>query len=322
MAKDFQTVLLIKKLLPRPAWRALRGALMLVLKWLLRVFGLVATRRNDFNSPLPDVEALRANRLRWDKPSAMAGVSYDLDGIKSNLKAMMTDFGSELNTLPSYDALQKLGLGWGMPYIDLQVLYLMIRSNRPTRYLEVGSGASTYMANLAARKNAAEGHPCEITCIEPYPNKSLAELEGIKLIVKEAQSVAPSMFEVLADGDMLFVDSSHIAKIDSDVPFLLLEVIPRLRPGVTVHVHDTPFPYNTPYPADFWIFNDSVPPMFWNEAMLTQAFLCFNNCWKIKLSTPLIRHYDEPFLKALLPAYQGITSQPNTFSSLWLKRVN
>jgi Methyltransferase domain len=312
----------IKKLLPKSLWRAIRGVLMMILKWLLQVFGLVATKRNDFNSPLPDVEALRTNRLRWDRPSALKGVTYNLDEMKSVIEGLTNNFGDELKTcLPSYDALQKLSLGWGMPYMDLQVLYLMVRSTRPARYIEIGSGASTYVAALAASKNATEGHPCAITCIEPYPNKSLTELKDIRLIIQEVQSVDPAMFDILTESDILFIDSSHIAKIDSDVPFLFLEVLPRLQRGVTVHVHDTPFPHNTPYPADFWIFSDTVPPMFWNEAMLMQAFLCHNDCFQIKLSTPLLRYHDEPFLKTKFSGYQEVLVQPNTFSSLWMKRV-
>jgi predicted O-methyltransferase YrrM len=294
---------------------------MLNLRWLLRVFGLVATRRNDFNSPLPDVEALRANRPRWDKPSAMKGVTYSLPEMRERLEQMMTDFGSELKDIPSYEKLQNLGLGWGMPYLDLQILYLTMRSARPARYIEVGSGVSTHIAKMAASRNAAEGHPCEMTCIEPYPSQRLVELGGVELIVQEAQDVEPALFDVLQDGDILFIDSSHIVKIDSDVPFLLLEVLPRLRPGVVVHVHDTPFPHHTPFPADLWIFNSKGSPMFWNEAMLTQAFLCHNESWSIKFSAPLLRYHDEPFLRKMVPGYQGVSTQPNTFSSLWLKRL-
>jgi hypothetical protein len=313
---------LIKKVVPQPVWRLVRSFLLAVLHRLLREFDLVATKRNDFSSPLPDLESLRVNRERWDKPSAMIGVPYDLDDMKSAIETMTARFGPELKTdLPSYDDLQKLGLGWGMPYMDLQVLYLMLRQHRPARYLEIGSGTSTYVASLAARKNAADGQPCTITCVEPYPNPGLISLAEITLIKQEAQSVKLSLFDMLTDGDILFIDSSHVAKIDSDVPFLLLEVLPRLNPGVIVHVHDTPFPYNTPYPSDFWIFHDTVPPMFWNEAMFTQAFLYNNDSFQIKLSAPLLRYHCESFLRAQFPGYQDILAQPNSFSSLWMKRV-
>jgi hypothetical protein len=101
-----------------------------------------------------------------------------------------------------------------------------------------------------------------------------------------------------------------------------LELLPRLQRGVHVHIHDMPFPYNTPYPADFWVFNKKKSwPMLWNEAMMVQAFLSFNRAFRIKLSLPYLRHHDEAFLKSKIPNYRGINEEPNTFSSLWLEKV-
>jgi hypothetical protein len=61
--------------------------------------------------------------------------------------------------------------------------------------------------------------------------------------------------------------------------------------------------------------------MYWNEAMLVQAFLAFNEHFKIIHSTPLLRFHDEKFLSSLLPFYQPVSKQPNTFSSLWLHKI-
>jgi hypothetical protein len=74
-----------------------------------------------------------------------------------------------------------------------------------------------------------------------------------------------------------------------------LEVLPTLNSGVVIHIHDVPFPYDIPYPPELWVFWQQTP-MLWNEAMVLQAFLCFNKEFEIKMSTPLIRHYDEEFL--------------------------
>ena len=61
--------------------------------------------------------------------------------------------------------------------------------------------------------------------------------------------------------------------------------------------------------------------MYWNEAMLLQAFLAFNPCFEIVLSCPIIRHLDERFMRRTLPIYKPVTEEPNTFSSIWLKRI-
>ncbi len=119
---------------------------------------------------------------------------------------------------------------------------------------------------------------------------------------------------------MLFIDSSHALKIDSDVAYLFLEVLPRLQPGVLVHIHDVPFPYNVPYPADAWLFGERWP-VYWNEAMIVQAFLAFNSAFEVVLSTPLIRSADEAFLSARFADYVPVAADPNPPSSLWLRRT-
>ena len=108
-------------------------------------------------------------------------------------------------------------------------------------------------------------------------------------------------------------------RLDSDVPFLYLDVLPSLSKGVNIHIHDVPFPYNVPYPADLWVFGEA--PVYWNEAMIVQAFLAFNKDFEIVLSTPILRFFDEDFLKESIPIYQTVQQEPNTFSSLWLRRV-
>ncbi|HZZ15644.1 MAG TPA: hypothetical protein VFE08_06745, partial [Candidatus Sulfotelmatobacter sp.] len=71
----------------------------------------------------------------------------------------------------------------------------------------------------------------------------------------------------------------------------------------------------------FWIFGHEWP-LFWNEAMVLQAFLCFNSKFEIVLSTPLIRHFDEAYFKKNVPCYETLDENPNTFSSIWLKRIS
>ena len=108
-------------------------------------------------------------------------------------------------------------------------------------------------------------------------------------------------------------------------PYLFLEVLPALDPGVYIHIHDIPFPYNIPYPADYWTLlqhpRSRQWPVFWNEAMLLQAFLAFNSSFEIVLSCPLLRYFAEECLKAKLPIYKSTQEEPNTFSSIWLRRA-
>jgi hypothetical protein len=172
---------------------------------------------------------------------------------------------------------------------------------------------------LAAKKNALENQPLKITCIDPYPYKALTLLPGINIIQKELQDVELPVFEELQEDDILFIDSSHMVKIDGEVPYLFLEVLPSLNVGVNVHVHDVSFPYNIPFPASEWVFSQPWP-MLWNEAMILQAFLCYNRNFSIELSTPLIRFHNEEFLRKAF--YEFVDENPIAFCSLWMRRVS
>jgi hypothetical protein len=278
-------------------------------------------RDDDYYSPLPSVARLKANIARWNRPSALRGVEYDLAAMKSALTELLACYLEEFLALPSYLQVQKIGFGQGYTAVDALTLYMMIRHLKPRRYIEVGSGVSTFYCSLAAQRNAVEGHPVEITCIEPYPFEELSTINGIRLLTKKVEDVDISLFQQLQENDVLFIDSSHILRVDGDVQFLYLEVLPILNVGVVTHIHDIPYPFNFPYPPGRWIFGQDWP-MFWNEPMVLQAFLAFNKNFRISLSTPLLRHFDEQFLKQSIPIYQSVEDNPNTFSSIWLKRIS
>lgn len=286
----------------------------------LHTCGLNVASLNDYYSVLPSKSRLEKNMHRWFKPSGLAGIKYDLDEMKQIFQRLSNCYLGEYQKLPLYEENKSRGYGPGYTAVDAMLLYFMLRDITPRRYIEVGSGLSTYYCSLAAERNAAEEKPIEITCIEPFPYAALYTIRDIKIIKKEVQDVAIEEFERLEAGDILFIDSSHVVKIDGDVPYLFLEILPRLKKGVFIHIHDIPFPYNIPYPPQLWIFNQQWPS-FWNEAMLLQAFLCYNDAYKIIMSTPLLRHFDEDFLRANIPGYESVSENPNTFSSIWIEKL-
>jgi hypothetical protein len=287
----------------------------------MELAGFQVTRDEDYYSPLPSVAGLNANAARWNRPSALHGVIYDLEKMKSAFSELLTSYLDEFLGYPPYEQVRKIGFGPGYTAVDAMTLYMMIRHLKPQRYIEVGSGVSTYYCSLAAARNLSEGHPLEITCIEPYPFEKLSTIPGIRVLPQKVEDLDPSLFQQLRANDVLFIDSSHILRIDGDVPFLYLEVLPTLNVGVVTHIHDIPYPYNFPYPPALWMFGQEWP-MFWNEPMVLQAFLAFNKNFEILLSTPLIRHFDEEFLKQRVPIYESVAQQPNTFSSIWLRRIS
>jgi hypothetical protein len=122
---------------------------------------------------------------------------------------------------------------------DAFAAYALIQQLRPQRLIEVGSGHSTHIMRRAARD---AGHALHITCIDPEPRR---DIEGIAdtIVRRSVLELGDTFADGLGPGDVLFIDGSHYAFNGSDVPFLLLEVLPRLKPGVVAHVHDIMLPY-------------------------------------------------------------------------------
>jgi hypothetical protein len=297
--------------------RSLVRALITVARWV----DLNVAQASDVYSPLPVLADLERNRARWNRPSSLAGVRIDTTGMRHRFERLHALYAAEFDALPPYSELAARGLGPGFTEVDARTLYYMLRDLKPNRYLEVGSGLSTYYCSLAAERNLAEGAPLEIICIEPYPYPKLREIPGLTtLIEREVQDVDLTVFQTLTENDVLFIDSSHVVRLDGDVPYLFLEVLPQLNAGVVVQIHDVPFPYNSPYPADHWVFG-AVWPRFWTEAMLTQAFLAFNQAFQVQLSLPYWRDFDEAGLHKLLGNIPPIEQDSNPFSSLWVKKI-
>jgi hypothetical protein len=283
--------------------------------------GYNVARKADYYSPLPVLDEIRKTRSRWDRPSELPGLDVDVEALAATLVKLAESWEDDfVETCGDYTANLHRGFGPGYPAFDARTLFYMLREHKPARYLEVGSGLSTYYASLAGARNAAEGSPLALTCVEPYPFDALKGLEGIELLQAFVQDVPLERFTALEDGDVLFIDSTHVLKLDSDVAYLFLEVLPRLKKGVFVHIHDIPLPWNVPFPTDTWLFGERWP-MYWNEPMAVQLFLAFNSAFEIQLSTPLVRHDDEGLLVERFPDYTPLAEDPNPPSSLWLRRV-
>jgi predicted O-methyltransferase YrrM len=160
--------------------------------------------------------------------------------------------------------------------LDAAVFYSLIRHLRPRHVIEIGSGYSTRFAHKALTRNADGGR---LTCIEPHPEERLNGLRlSVEVIQKRVEEIDVDFFSCLEANDILFIDSSHTVKFGSDVCYEFLEVLPTLRPGVWVHVHDIFFPQD--YPAE-WLLKRRLAL---NEQYLLEAFLSFNREFQVALA--------------------------------------
>jgi len=176
---------------------------------------------------------------------------------------------------------------------DAFILYAMLREKKPSRIIEIGSGYSS--AVTLDTNEFYLDNSINITFVEPYPvnlNKILKKNDRQQCIIIEdmVQNVPLDTFEMLSEGDILFVDSSHVGKFGSDVIYIFYHILPRLKSGVIVHFHDIFYPWA--YPKE-WMLQGWC----WNEVYLLRSFLQYNSQWKILyFSQYLAKEYNKAFI--------------------------
>ena len=164
------------------------------------------------------------------------------------------------------------------PLADALALLAVMKEKRPRRYIEAGCGFSSCAAIEINERFLGGG--AEMTFLDPHPETLLellpADSPHRRCVRRMKLQEAPiGMFAGLRAGDILFIDSSHVAKTGSDVLDYLFRVFPALEPGVAIHVHDVFFPFE--YPAA-WVRDENRS---WNEAYFLRAFLHDNPRYRV-----------------------------------------
>jgi predicted O-methyltransferase YrrM len=191
---------------------------------------------------------------------------------------------------------------------DAAIYHALLRRMRQRRIIEIGGGYSTAVALDTADAYLAD---LEIRCVEPYPERLLRLLATgdetrVTIHSVAVQDLPLANYAWLESGDVLFIDSTHVVKAGSDVVWLLLHVLPRLAPGVLVHIHDIFWPFE--YPAS-WLDQGRD----WTENYLLHAFLIGNVAWEIVLLSAWLWQEHSQLLPADLV--------DETPGSLWLRSV-
>jgi len=256
-----------------------------------------------FYEPVPDTRTL--NDHIWENPSEMVGIDMNEPQQLKLLSQIADCYQSE------HDNVDPITEGT----TDWEALYSMIRLFKPRRMIEIGSGISTQVSAKAIQKNREEsGIEATFIAIEPYPDQVLIDgFPGLSELKRmPVQNVPLAEFEQLRENDILFIDSSHILKIGSDVQYEFLEIIPRLHRGVLIHVHDVFFPYE--YPR-LWPMERAI---FWTEAYLLQAFLAFNSAFEVLWAGSYLHHHHSSAMQQAFPRYNPQEHVPGSF---WMRRI-
>jgi len=269
-----------------------------------------------FYSPVCDPAELREREAEiWPEPAAseLPGVAWNtamqLQLLASALAPFVPEisfpFDSEPDLPPRYFYNNDQ-----YPCLDAEVLFCMLRHFRPDHVVEIGSGFSSLVTAEVNRRFRSGA--MQFTCIEPHPRQFLIDgVSGItNLIRRRIQQVDLALFTLLAANDILFIDTSHVAKTGGDVNHLFFEILPRLQPGVLVHIHDIFLPDE--YPKR-WAIDEGRN---WNEQYLVRAFLQYNDVFEVVWSSYYMctRHAeDTAAVFTRFPKFGG-------GGSLWLRR--
>ena len=272
--------------------------------------------RNHYYQPVPDTRTLKDDL--WVVPAEMPGIDFRDHEQLTLLSRFKEKYGREYGAFPrtaTSSASDYYVNNGRYESVDGEILYGMVRELKPKLMLEFGAGFSTLAAAQAFRLNLAEdpGYVYEFVSVDPEPDavihKTVPEITRLEKGL--AQETPPSRFMELRANDILFIDSSHVLKIGSDVHYLFLHILPRLNPGVIVHIHDIFLPAE--YPKD-WIMGHL---RFYNEQYLLQAFLTYNSAFEI-LWAGAYMHLKHPAqLRDAIKSYDCNCHCPG---SVWIRR--
>jgi hypothetical protein len=266
-----------------------------------------------FYSPIPSLSEVRR------REGALFSLPSNLPGIDLNEATQL----ELIEKLADYYPSQPFTAGQGgrcrfyfenpnFSYGEALVLHCLLRHLKPNRVVEVGSGFTSCVFLDTNELHLGGGLRC--TFIEPDPSLLYSLLRDgdrarLTVIDHPVQDVDRSVFAALEAGDVLFIDSTHVSKIGSDVNHLLFDILPLLRSGVYIHFHDVYYPFE--YPRK-WVFEGRA----WNEAYLLHAFLQYNREFRIQIFNSFLGHFHRDRMGRLMPLFVK-----NPGSSIWLTRA-
>ncbi len=252
-----------------------------------------------FYSEIPDIRQLRSNQA-WRRPRNMTYIAgSDLQSQQAFVSSCTDGLASSMTSTSLHQrACQMNNLAEGFGPIEADFLYCFVHSQKPPRIVQIGCGVSTAICIIAA---GDAGYQPEIICIEPYPTPFLmqqAKAGSLHLIAEKFEDVQQPIAEMLQQGGLFFVDSSHTLGPAGEVTQIICDTLPTLPSGTWVHFHDILFPYD--YSPD--ILTSEL--FFCHETALLHAFLTNNSRFSIAASLSMLHHACPVELARALPNYR------------------
>ena len=285
-----------------------------------------------YYSPLPDYkEVLARSQVLLDRDTAeCSGINLREEAQLKLLESFSYYYSDvPFPTQPGETTRYYYENGW-FGYADAITLYSILRHYEPRSVIEIGSGFSSAVmldVNDLFLKNKVR-----FTFVEPNPKRLFGLLtredkDRHTVLQKQVQDVPLEVFRTLSANDILFIDSSHVVKLGSDVGHILFNILPELRPGVIIHFHDIFWPFE--YPKEWTLVG-----IAWNESYLLRSFLQFNEAFEIMYFNSFIAKRYTDVLREKMPLCTRelrsslVPTEPSTLglytapSSLWLKKMS
>ena len=288
---------------------------------------------NHFYWPIPDIADLETRE--WPARMPAGTIDFHIESQLELLRKITAAYAGEWN-FPDHAENGSGGYHYNNGFfemVDAEMAYSLVRLFKPARIIEIGAGFSTRVLAASLQANLKKDKVAgELISIDPMPERLPQNgfSDFVTVLPQRVQDVDLGIFQSLGENDILFIDSSHVVATGSDVVREYLEILPTLRPGVLVHVHDIFLPSD--YPREAVLRN----MCFWSEQYMLQAFLTFNDSFEIVWGSSAMQSFRRDALDSAFPrwkeSYQRIPRSQRRWvpsldkqriwpSSFWLRRV-
>ena len=287
---------------------------------------------NHYYWPVPDFRELESRKwpAEEETPGLDLAFGRQLDLLQTVVPQYQTEWRSD--AAPFFSVGYNYSNGF-FETVDAEIAYCLVRHYKPRRIVEVGGGYSSRVMAAALDVNLKlDGARGQLVTIDPFPDRfpKKALSDRVQLITQTVQNVDLDVFLSLQSGDFLFLDSSHVVGIGSDVVREYLEIIPRISGGVLIHAHDIFIPAD--YPRDAVLHNLA----FWSEQYLLQALLMFNPQFEVLWGSSCMQSRASDALENAFPqwrnSYRNMPTEKRRFlptrdgdhiwpSSFWMRKL-
>ncbi len=273
----------------------------------------------NWASPIPDWDSMKKKHEKlFNDDKALYGLNLNEERQKEicrDCKSYVKDFYETYRNGLSSHNLYRLKGNIYYQYYDGINLFCFIRLYKPKRIIEIGSGYSSCLMMDVNRQYF--NNKIDLTFIDPNTQRLLSLIQSssqVQLIKNNIQDIDITLFDTLRENDFLFIDSSHISKMDSDLNYILFKILPKLNKGVLIHFHDIVFPFE--YPQK--IIDQKYA---WNETYFLRAFLMYNHSFSIEFMNSFLARTEEKLFNDTFKVFPDFSDFDSNFEgSVWIRK--